>query len=848
MTTTLQTRIPAATLLIFAIYAAVSSAETSSTDGKLFSRKVRPFLQRYCIDCHGPDEANGDRRFDTMKAGVESPEQLETLRAMLKQLESAEMPPEDADQPPPQARAATVNWLRRTIESNEDRFRPSDRSRVSLRRLNNREYRNTIRDLLKLNTTIFDPTREFPRDQQHEHIDTIAQRLVTSGYLLARYLDAAESSVRRALFPREKPKIQTWTFHDGFRQQREIDAVHKKVNGWSHLTLYEVRGADKHEGAYAPLLNFRQGVPHDGYYEIRFKAESVNRHHPYDIDFVGTDPSEKFRLGIVPGNAEVGPLHKPQPVEPLLAELELEDAPKWYSVRIWLDRGYSPRFVFLNGMMDARTMWTRLVRRYRDRFPPRKRPGIVEARFYAIEFGKLPQIHIHEVEIKGPFYNDWPTASQRALLGEHTEAALQGEPLSQNEWRKLVTSFLQRAYRRPVTADEVDRIMRLMAARYRESGSQLSAYADGLQAVLCSPAFLYLDTSTVADSADTSTSRLTPHALASRLAYFLWSTMPDDELMRLADSGTLTDRRVLTRQVQRMLADPRSDALVNGFLDSWLTLRDLGSMPPDRNRFKDYYRYDLEWAMRRETFLFTRYLLDENLDVLQFLDSDFTFVNRPLARLYGLTPPSDHGFHKVALTDRRRGGLLGQASILTVTANGIDTSPVIRGVWILENILGTPPAPPPANVEPLDPDVRGTKSIREQLAKHRSSESCNACHRKIDPPGFALENFDAIGRWRTHYGKRVKIDASAVLPSGQSFDNVVQFKRLLVKHHQDDFVRGLTRKLLAYATGYPIDESDHEIDTIVHQLRERGNGLRDLIELVVLSDTFRSGNAASASR
>lgn len=668
MTTTLQPRIAAAALLIFAIHAAVISAETSSTDRKLFSRQVRPFLQRYCIDCHGPDEANGDRRFDAMKPGVESSAQLETLRVMLKQLEAGEMPPEDAEQPPRQARAAAVHWLRRVIESNKDRFRAPERSRVSLRRLNNREYRNTIRDLLKLDTTIYDPTREFPRDQQHEHIDTIAGRLVTSGYLLARYLDAAESSVRRALFPREKPKVRTWTFRDGFRQQPEIDAVHKKVNGWSHLTLYEVRGADKHEGAYAPLLKFRQGVPHDGYYQIRFKAESVNRHHPYDIDFVGTDPSEKFRLGTVPGNAEAGALHKPQPVEPLLAELELEDAPKWYTVRVWLDRGYSPRFVFLNGMMDARTMWTRLVRRYGDQFPPRKRPGIVEARFYAIEFGKL-------------------------------------------------------------------------------------------------------------------------------------------------------------------------------------TLRDLGSMPPDRNRFKDYYRYDLKWAMRRETFLFTRYLLDENLDVLQFLDSDFTFVNRPLARLYGLTPPADHRFHKVALTDRRRGGLLGQASILAVTANGIDTSPMIRGVWILENILGTPPASPPANVEPLDPDVRGTKSIREQLAKHRGSESCNACHRKIDPPGFALENFDAIGRWRTHYGKRVKIDASAVLPNGHSFDDVVQFKQLLVKYHRDDFVRGLTRKLLAYATGYPFDESDDaQIDAIVAPLRQRGNGFRDLIELVVLSDTFRSGNAASASR
>jgi hypothetical protein len=333
--------------------------------------------------------------------------------------------------------------------------------------------------------------------------------------------------------------------------------------------------------------------------------------------------------------------------------------------------------------------------------------------------------------------------------------------------------------------------------------------------------------------------RLSPHALASRLSYFLWSSMPDERLLELAADGRLREPERLAAEVGRMLDDPRSDAFVEGFLDSWLTLRDLGSQPPDRSKFNDYYHYDLQQAMRQETQLFTRRLIDENLTIANFLDSDFTYVSKPLAKLYGLPVPDASGFHLVKLDDRRRGGLLGQASVLTVTANGIDTSPVVRGVWLLENILGTPPAPPPPDVEPLDPDIRGAVTIRQQLEKHRSNASCNDCHRKIDPLGFALENFDPIGSWRETYG-RTPIDASGELPSGQAFDDIRGFKRILLER-QDQFAAALTTKLLAYATGRRIEAADRShVDQIVGRLAQSGYGLRDLIQLVVASEPFRS--------
>lgn len=243
--------------------------------------------------------------------------------------------------------------------------------------------------------------------------------------------------------------------------------------------------------------------------------------------------------------------------------------------------------------------------------------------------------------------------------------------------------------------------------------------------------------------------------------------------------------------------------------------------------------------MRTETEMFTRNALDENLSVSCFLDSDFTFANEDIAELYGLEGVKGNEFRKVALKDPRRGGLLGQASILTVTANGVDTSPVLRGVWLSENLLGTPPPPPP-DVEPLDPDIRGTTTIRGQLTKHRETEACYECHRKIDPLGFALENFDPIGQWREKYGDRANIDASGMLPSGESFEDIVGFKKALLDR-KDSFTRALTKKMLSYALGRRIEIMDRpEIDWILASMEEEGDGFQDLVRLVVLSEAFAS--------
>ena len=806
---------------------AVQEQDDASTGE--FADQLKPFLTKYCLECHQGDEPSGDRDLTQLTGAINTSNDVVDYQDMLDQLNLSDMPPSEAAQPSTVERRQAIDWLTDRIRQYHE-SRADDDAAVVLRRLNAREYRATIRDLLHIDVTMFHPDDTFPRDQVSEHLDNVGDALVTSGFLLAKQLEAADAVVSKAMGSLQQSQVQTWSFQKNFRQQPEIDQVHGKTNGFSRITLYDVKGADKPEGAYAPIHEFRDGVPLDGYYEIRFRAAAVNRQHPYDPEFLGTDPDEPLRLGIVAGNSRVGPLHKQQPIEPQLAEFELADEEQWYSAKIWLDAGYTPRFTFINGLMDVRGIWGKLIRKYPDQFPEQPRKGIVADRFNAIKFGKLPQIHIHEIEIKGPFYDSWPTPSQKVLLEDDWAAAAVGDELPEELIRAHVQRVASLAYRRPATDAEVDQVMSVYRARRADGSTQLNAYADGVRMILCSPNFLYLEPAV--------DGQLSPWAIASRLSYFLWSSLPDRELLSKAEDGTILDPGVLRQQANRMLNDHRSDALVAGFTDSWLALRDLGSMPPDRGQFRAYYHYDLDSAMREETRLFVRHLIAEDLSILNCIDSDFTFVNRPLARFYGLPVPEGPGFERVSISDDRRGGLLGQASILTVSANGIDTSPVVRGVWVLENLLGDPPQPPPPDVEPLDPDIRGATTIREQLEKHRQVASCNDCHRSIDPMGFALENFDPIGGWRTRYGKNRPIDASGTLPDGQQYQSVVEFRRLLLGR-SEQFARALAGKLLAYAIGRHVTSSDRpHVDRIVRELAEHDHGMRELIFQVVTSEPF----------
>lgn len=805
-------------------------ASTSLGDNTLANDRA-VFLTQYCVDCHGADDPGGDRRFDTLDLSAPDNDTLVMVQDIIDQLTLGDMPPEDADQPSQKSRQQAIEQLTETLRKLRAQAESTDRQTV-LRRLTRREYLATISDLFRMDMSMFDPTDRFPRDNTVSNLDNVGDALVTSGYLLEQYLDAADAIVEKALGERQKPTEKNWHFKGGFRQQPELDGAHKEAFNFRYLCLYDSPLADRPEGAYGPLHEFEQGVPVDGTYEIRVLVQALHRDSPYSETHLKMDLREKFRLGIRPGKLSAGSLHVMQPIQPLLAEQTIEDGePKWYTMNVQLDCGFTPRFTFENGMESVRPLHTRLHRIYQDTLPEFARggKGIVRGRKVMLRYGQVPQIRIHEVSIRGPLLEKWPSKRVASVLPDGR--------FQRSEAQDLIARFAGRAYRRPVTSDELNRLMSLYESRLNDGQNPYGAFKDTLKTILCSPSFLYLLPDCKADS-----NQISQHALAARLSYFLTGSMPDDQLWNLAESGQLDQQQLLV-QTRRLLASKNSDALITGFTDAWLNLRALGEMPPDRDTFWRYYASDLKPDMKRETQLFLRHLVDDNAPITTWLNADYSFINRDLAKIYKVVDkvPAENGndFRRVSFSDGRRGGLLGQASVLTVSANGIETSPVVRGVWMLQNVLGTTPPIPPDDVPAIDPDVRGAKTVRDLLRKHRISAACNECHRKIDPLGFAMECYDPIGRLRSHYENKAKIDTSGKLPSGQRFDDLAQLKTLLLER-KSFFVRSFTEKLFAYALGRRIELDDRStIDQILSELAMDDYPTRSMIEQVVLSDLFR---------
>ena len=397
---------------------------------------IGPFLKTYCSECHGVEKQKGDRRFDQLTLPASDADDLTLLQDALDQLNLGDMPPRKAKQPPAEQVKAVINDLTRSVAEGQTRINSTGGQTV-LRRLNRREYINTIGDLFALNMTMFDPTTKFPSDQVVMHMDNIGDALRTSDYLLDQYLDAADQVVEKAFKLQERPAEKTWTFKGNFRQQPQFDRVQNQApEPFRYLNLFETPKSFKHNGAYAPLLAFADGVPADGYYEIKVKAEAMHRQNSYDpAVFAPMDTEEPFRLGVVPGNNKAGWLHYPQPIEPLLAETTLGDSgPEWHTFKVWLDAGYTPRFTFPNGMMSL--VNNGFSMRHPNLLPKGSRL------FNSAEYLELaPHIRIHEVSIRGPLYDRRPPASQQVILG--------GIPFEASRTREILTAFASRAYRRP---------------------------------------------------------------------------------------------------------------------------------------------------------------------------------------------------------------------------------------------------------------------------------------------------------------------------------------------------------------------------------------------------------------
>ena len=780
-----------------------------------------PFLKAYCISCHGPEKQKGDRRFDHLTGDLTSLEEAELSQEILDQLNLAEMPPEGKKQPSAAELKEIVSLLTSSLAKARENARENS-GKVVLRRLNRVEYLNTMRDLFELKMVDFDPTTTFPPDDPLDGFDNVGEGLIASSHLLQNYLEAARKVADKVIRPGPRPKMIK--YQSGTRSKTDIgkviingvgiDKVARREAGRLYIKFRQPLGL--------PLLDKKRGVPADGEYVIRFSAQAVRRKSRYKDEDLRFNSNEPMRLSISIDSRELGATaHR------IIGEYEIpDDQVIEIEHRVWLEKGFTFHVHWANGPNGSfKRILRKVLPKYnKDALYPIRNPP-------EMYVGSGPELHIHTLGIEGPFYEEWPLPGFDRFFPDPPVAP------GPEYLRDCLSRLANAAFRRPVSGAELKPYLDL-AERYLEENKDFWAVARyGVRAILTSPRFLYLAEAAPRQGAG----KLDSYELASRLSYFLWSSMPDDSLRKASASGKLNPPKELRSQVERMLRDPRASALTENFAGQWLHLRQLGEMPPDPEKSKAYYADNLEQAMLEETRRYFQHILSNNRSILDFVDSDYTFLNAALARHYNIPGVIQEGFQKVSLKpEHHRGGLLGHGSILTATSNGVETQPVVRGVWILGNLLGTPPSPPPPDVDPIEPDTRGVTTIRALMEKHRNNPTCYECHRKIDPLGLSMEHYDYIGAWRDRYTKKLPIDSSGEMPDGTAINGPAGIKQYLSARPQQ-FTRCLTEKLFIYAMGRRISFTDRDdIDRIVAIMPGHNHGLRELIQQVVASEPFQS--------
>ena len=776
-------------------------------------QSIKNFLNAYCIECHGIGEQHADRRFDQLSFDFSIPQNGELLQEILDQLNLGQMPPKDQPQPDSQSLRQMVDILTQTLTQAREESRSHLAGEVILRRLNRTEYRNTVRDLLQVNMTDFDPTVAFPQDESIDGFDNIGEGLLTSEFLLTQYLNAAEQVINKAIVPGEKPRVE------------HLIAEGDDIHGGGHSDQRGFKRMLVRDQFTRALIKRKYaGVPADGEYRFKITANTVRwRDHRFDWGELGYDGSEPPRIRVLVTNRKLGVVSTRT-----FGEYEIkEDQPTTIKIRGYLQKGYEFAVEWANGPRGSQKRIMRKV------FPKYLPEDTVELARNPVEMymGAAPELRLHRLELEGPFYDQWPLPGFTRFFKDLPDRPLQAD------LDRSLTEFARLAWRGRIDEQALARYLRLGKQRFESTGNFWQAAKLSMKAILASPNFLYL----VEPRSEKSHPGLSSYELATRLSYFLWSTMPDDILFDLAKTGDLTQPDILEQQVERMLNNPKAEAFLENFSGQWLHLRQLGSMPPDPTKNPSYYADDLEGAMRQETEGLFRHLLMNNESVLRFIDADYTFLNAALSRHYGIMGVSGDQFQRVQLKpEHHRGGLLGHGSILTLTSNGVETQPVMRGIWVLENMLGSPPSPPPPDVQPVEPDTRGVKTIRELMAKHRSIETCNTCHRKIDPIGLAMENFDHLGRYRQRYSTQGPIDAYGEMPDGTGFNGLNGIRNYLLER-PEQFVRCLTEKLLTYAIGRRIAYVDRvDVEKIVSLSKKQDYAFQDLIKLIVTSQAFQS--------
>ena len=778
--------------------------------------QYKQVLGRYCFTCHNERLKTADlilSAIDINNPGAEPA----VWEKVVRKLRTRQMPPAGLPRPDNSFYDSFATYLETALDR-ATAAKPNA-GRPAVHRLNRAEYANAVRDLLGVEV---DSSTLLPADDAGRGFDNNADVLSVSPLLVERYVAAAAKVSRLAV---GDPSVRPFTeSYDVSRRLVQDDRV-------SDDLPFGSRGG----------IAIRHNFPLDGEYEIKVRLQRNNDNYirgldePHQLD-VRLDGA-RIRLFTIGGEhkGRSGPIYS-------FINPDYKGDPEQEKYEFTADAALEVRFPARAG--------TRLVEVafLKENLEPE---GVrMPLQFYDDMLAyKGGDPGVDSVAITGPFnakgLGDTPSRRKIFLCRPAPSKNGPGEPSPRNDdeacARKILTTLARRAYRRPVTVADIEPLLAFYKTGRDEAGSE-AGITEAIQRMLVSPNFLFRVEHDPPNAAPGSVYRISDLDLASRLSFFLWSSMPDDQLLDLAVRGKLKDSEVLQQQLRRMLADSRSDALVSNFGAEWLNLRRLKGMSPDPKLFPDFDE-NLRDALEQETELFLASMIREDRPALEMLDADYTFVNERLARHYGIPNVFGSHFRRVKITDENRRGLLGQGSILTVTSYGNRTAPTLRGKWLLENVLGTPPPPPPPDVPSLK-ENGGVKilTMRQRMEQHRANPVCAVCHSRMDPMGFALENFDSLGRWRTTEGTAA-IDPSGVLPDGTKFQGPEGLRKVLVSR-PEQFITTLTEKLLTYALGRGIEYYDEP--TVREIMRESApNDYRwsSLILGVIRSEPFQMRTA-----
>lgn len=778
--------------LLLLLVGTSSNAQDSTRTPGTFDKAVQPFLKMYCLHCHGSTKQEGEFRLDVSDPNFRDQDVAETWGEVLERINAGEMPPKGEPQPDAAATGRVVSWISARIKEGEA-ARMAARGPVTHYRLSREEYANTVYDLLGIRYNVH-AIGAFDEDPRWRGYERIGSMLSLAPAHVESYLKAADAVISEAYL--SQPVKSTLVRKDA-SEGREQWLIENKIDGRVRWLMYPGRRFDipvKTPGTYRVRVQL-SGLQPPGGRAPHLTIGGVG--YDEDVLIAENKPTVVEATGYVDGSISI-----------------MNDVPV-------PKRAKHNKFTFSQStFINTRDMRFMLPWDFK----------LIDDDGQAI----FPVLIVDWYEVEGPL-----------TVGDEVARRTRFEPVELAEpaaIRNLLHRFAEQAWRRPPTDEEIDRYVRIVAKGVVNGEKPRQAQITAMIGILTSKNFYYLKEGEPKARRD----QINDWELASRLSYFLWSTMPDEKLLTAARTGTLRDNATLRRELARMIADPKIDRFTQTFPKQWLQLHRLGEFPPDKKLYPDYDGW-LERSMIRETTGYFAEVFRQNLSIRDFLSSDWTVLNARMGMHYALPQPPGIGMQRVKLkADSHRGGLLTQASILALTSDGTRHRPVHRGVWVSEAIFGTTPPSPPPNVEPLEPTPSNLPkaTIRQQLEAHTTHTVCSSCHRHIDPLGFAFDNFDAIGRWRTTEkmrngkGDDPLVNAAGLLPDGRTFDGPDEFKQRLVKD-LDRFAEAFVENLATYALRRVMTVDDAEqIRTIARASKSDAYRLRTILENLITSDLF----------